>query len=178
MTAGTVMHRSKQPLTLWFYAAYLVSTLTPGVSALQFQKQFGIKRYETAFQMLHKLRAALVAPERERLRGLVEVDDGYVGGKEPGHPGRGTESKATIIVAVEVRWWLDTSGRKAPGGHEGHHAEEHQEGEAGCTPDGKKGVWRRRAGRVRMAVLPDLKAAAKAAGVEPPPPPSGDDADA
>ena len=153
------MHRSKQPLTLWFYAAYLVSTLTPGVSALQFQKQFGIKRYETAFQMLHKLRAALVAPERERLRGLVEVDDGYVGGKEPGHPGRGTESKATIIVAVEVRWWLDTSGRKAPGGHEGYHAEEHQEGEAGCTPDGKKGVWRRRAGRVRMAVLPDLKAA-------------------
>jgi transposase-like protein len=158
LTAGTVMHRSRQPLTLWFYAAYLVSTLTPGVSALQFQKQLGIKRYETAFQMLHKLRAALVAPDRERLHGLVEVDDGYVGGEEPGRPGRGVKDKAVIIVAVEVRWWLDTSGKKAPGRHEGHHAEEHVEGEAGVTPDGKAGVWRRRAGRVRMSVLPDLKA--------------------
>lgn len=158
LTAGTVMHKSKQPLTLWFYAAYLVSTLTPGISALQFQRQLGIGRYETAFQMLHKLRAALVAPARERLRGLVEVDDGYVGGPEEGRHGREVETKAIIIVAVEVRWWLDTSGRKARSGHEGHHAEEHQEGDEGFDADGTRGVWRRRAGRVRMAVLPDLKA--------------------
>lgn len=69
VTAGTTLHRSKQPLTTWFHAAWLVSTLTPGISAVQFQRQLGIKRYETAFQLLHKLRSALVAPDREPLSG-------------------------------------------------------------------------------------------------------------
>src|SRR5262245_5806748 len=59
-TAGTVLHRSKMPLQLWFYAAWLVATQTPGMSAVQFQRQVGLKNYETAFQMLHKLRAAMV----------------------------------------------------------------------------------------------------------------------
>jgi hypothetical protein len=54
------MHRTRQSLPIWFWAAYLVTTQTPGMSALQFQKQLGIKRYETAFLMLHKLRAAMV----------------------------------------------------------------------------------------------------------------------
>ena len=67
MTAGTVMHGSKQPLLLWFHAAFLDATLTPGISALQFQKQLGITRYETAWNMLHKLRAAFVNPDREPL---------------------------------------------------------------------------------------------------------------
>lgn len=88
LKAGTVMHRSRQHLTTWFYAAYLMSTLTPGISALQFQKQLGIKRYETAFNMLHKLRSALVAPEREKLKGEVEVDECYIGGPEKEKPGR------------------------------------------------------------------------------------------
>jgi transposase InsO family protein len=51
-------------LPIWFWAAYLVTTQTPGMSALQFQKQLGIKRYETAFLMLHKLRAAMVRADR------------------------------------------------------------------------------------------------------------------
>jgi hypothetical protein len=76
LTAGTVMHRTRQPLSIWFWAAYLVTTQTPGMSALQFQRQLGIKRYETAFQMLHKLRAAMVRPERDRIGAEwpVEVD--------------------------------------------------------------------------------------------------------
>ena len=48
LTAGTLMHRSRQPLRLWFTAAFLVSTLTPGISATQLQRQLGIRRYETA----------------------------------------------------------------------------------------------------------------------------------
>jgi len=68
LTAGTGLHRSKLPLTLWFHAAYLVATLTPGISALQFQKQLGISRYETAFQLLHKLRSVLAAPTANRCR--------------------------------------------------------------------------------------------------------------
>ena len=63
LTAGTIMQKTQQPLQVWFWAAYLVASQTPGMSALQFQKQLGIKRYETAFQMLHKLRAAMVRPE-------------------------------------------------------------------------------------------------------------------
>ena len=60
LTAGTIMHRSKQPLCSWFWASFLVTSLTPGMSAVQFKKMLGIKRYETAFQMLHKLRAVYI----------------------------------------------------------------------------------------------------------------------
>ena len=97
-TAGTVMHRSKMPLKLWFHAAYLVSTLTPGISATQFQRQMGLSNYETAFTMLHKLRSAMVRQGRDKLSGLVEVDETYIGGPEPGKPGRGAAGK--VIV-----WW-------------------------------------------------------------------------
>ncbi len=113
LKAGTVMHRSRQHLTTWFYAAYLMSTLTPGISALQFQKQLGIKRYETAFNMLHKLRSALVAPEREKLKGEVEVDECYIGGPEKEKPGRSKGKKSLVVVSVEIVRWIDTSGRKA-----------------------------------------------------------------
>ena len=57
----------RTPLSVWFWGAYLVTTQTPGQSALQFQRQLGLKRYETAFQMLHKLRAGLVRPERDTI---------------------------------------------------------------------------------------------------------------
>ncbi len=88
LTAGTRLHGSRQPLSTWLYAAYLVSTLTPGISALQLQRQLGLSRYETAFQMLHKIRSVLVAPGRERLRGQVEVDETFIGGKDPDRDGR------------------------------------------------------------------------------------------
>ena len=60
LTAGTIMQNSRVSLRTWFWGAFLVTSLTPGISALQFQKMLGIKRYETAFNMLHKLRAAMV----------------------------------------------------------------------------------------------------------------------
>src|SRR5210317_179258 len=90
LTAGTIMHRSQQPLPVWFWAAYLVTTQTPGLSALQFQRQLGIKRYETAFLMLHKLRSAMIRPGRDRIgaKWPVEVDETYVGGATQGE-GRG-----------------------------------------------------------------------------------------
>jgi len=107
LTAGTVMHRSKQPLQSWFWAAYLVTTHTPGMSAVQFQRQLGIGRYETAWNLLHKLRAAMVRPQRERIGGnrddwRIEVDEGYVGGRTRGE-GRGVTHKELVAVAVEVR---------------------------------------------------------------------------
>lgn len=103
LTAGTVMHRTRVPLTQWFRAAYLMTTLTPGISAVQLQRQLGLGSYRTAWTMLHKLRRATVNPDRERLRGKVEVDDAYVGGKEEDVVGRQVETKTPVAVAVEVR---------------------------------------------------------------------------
>jgi hypothetical protein len=64
----------------------------PGFSALQLQRQLGLARYETAWTMLQKLRRAMVRPERDRLSGMVELDETYLGGVEEdlaaGHPSR------------------------------------------------------------------------------------------
>jgi len=76
------MHKTHLPLTLWFWAAYLVATHGPGISALQLQRQLGISRYETAWTILHKLRRSMVAPAREPLTGEVEVDEGFLGGRD------------------------------------------------------------------------------------------------
>lgn len=103
VTAGTALHRSKQKAWDWLYAVFLVSTLTPGISALQFQRQLGLKRYETAFQFLHKLRAALVDPDRERLRGEVEVDESFIGGVAT-RTGFQAD-KAPVVSAIEVVRW-------------------------------------------------------------------------
>lgn len=75
VTAGTIMHRSQQPLVRWFLAAYLVATSSSGLSARQLQARLGLKRYETAWAMLRRLREAMAVPERDRLTGTVEVDE-------------------------------------------------------------------------------------------------------
>ncbi len=104
VTAGTVMHGTRQPLRLWFWAAYLVATHHPGISAVQLQRQLGIRRHETAWMLLHKLRVAMVAPEREPLKREVEVDEFFLGGYEEGLQGGRQRGKKTLVgVAVEVR---------------------------------------------------------------------------
>jgi transposase-like protein len=105
VTAGTVLHRTRVPLRLWFSAAYLVTTHTPGFSAVQLQRQLGLGRYETAWTMLQKLRRAMVRPERDRLSGLVEVDETDLGGVEAGRRGgrQRDSDKAIVVGAVEVR---------------------------------------------------------------------------
>ena len=105
LTAGTVLHKTHTALHLWFWAAYLVTTGTPGISARQLQRQLGLTRYETAWTMLHKLRRTMVNPERTLLTGEVEVDECEVGGREIGRRGGGNlTAKATqVVVALEVR---------------------------------------------------------------------------
>ena len=94
------------PLSTWFWAAYLVASQTKGMSAVQLQRQLGLSRYETAFGILHKLRAAMVRPDRDRIGGregeYVEVDECYVGGLTRGE-GRGVQHKTLVAAAVEVR---------------------------------------------------------------------------
>ena len=66
------------------------------------QRVLGLKSYKTAWSWLHKLRRAMVRPDRDRLLGVVEVDEMYVGGVEKGVHGRKTEKKAIVACAVEV----------------------------------------------------------------------------
>ena len=75
VTAGTVMHRTHLPLSVWFWAAWLVATHSNGMSAKQLQSELAIASYETAWLLSMKLRAAMVAPERTPLSGLVEADE-------------------------------------------------------------------------------------------------------
>src|SRR5713101_3618697 len=79
LTAGTILHNTKTPLTVWFWAAYLAVTDKRGISALLLQRQLGLSRYETAWMLLHKLRRAMVNAVREPLHGDVEIDDTWVG---------------------------------------------------------------------------------------------------
>lgn len=103
ITAGTVMHRSHTPIRVWMWAAWLMVTSKRGVSALELQRQLGLKTYVTAHLMLHKLRASMLDPDRTKLRGTVEVDESYIGGPEEGTPGRGAQTKTLIAGAVECR---------------------------------------------------------------------------
>ena len=104
VTAGTVMHNTQTPLRLWFWAAYLVATHHPGISAVQLQRQLGLGRHETAWMLLHKLRRGMVAPEREPLKREVEVDEFFLGGyQERLRGGRARGKKTLCGVAVEVR---------------------------------------------------------------------------
>jgi hypothetical protein len=138
LTVGTVMERTHSALTTWFWGAYLVSTSTPGISAVQFQRQLGLSRYETAFQILHKLRAGMVRPDRDMIGGNlarkdhVEIDECYIGGETRGK-GKGVhaDEKTLVIGAVEVRQRPPKKGDK---------------------PERRGGRY---AGRLRLEVVPD-----------------------
>ena len=84
LTSGTVLHNTRTPLTVWFWAAYLMTTHKRGVSAVLLQRQLGLSRY------VHKLRRAMVNAAREPLHGEVEVDDSWIGGQQAGLRGRAT----------------------------------------------------------------------------------------
>lgn len=104
VTAGTVFHGTKMPLRIWFWAIFFVARHKNGISAKQLQRDTGIGCYETAWTMLHKLRSALRHRPEHRLRGDVEVDESYVGGREPGRRGgRQAGTKTIVGVAVEQR---------------------------------------------------------------------------
>lgn len=107
VTAGTVMHGSKLPMTVWFWAAYLMATHSNGISALQLQKQLDLGSYRTAWMVCAKLRRAMVAPGRDPLSGLVEVDETNLPCRSRNEPlggggGRSHQGKILIAGAIEV----------------------------------------------------------------------------
>jgi transposase-like protein/ribosomal protein L37AE/L43A len=103
VTAGTIFERTRKPLALWFRAIWLVTSQKGGVSAKGVQRVLGFGSYETAWTWLHKLRRAMVRPGRERLSGLVEVDETLLGAPEKGVLGRETQRKAKLVVAAEAK---------------------------------------------------------------------------
>lgn len=100
--AGTIFQDSKLPLSVWFRAIWHVASQKNGVSALGLQRVLGFGNYKTAWAMLHKLRRAMVRPGRDRLSGVVEVDEAYWGAEESGVRGRQSVRKALIIVAAQA----------------------------------------------------------------------------
>lgn len=101
VTAGTVFGNSRVSISTWFQAVWLVVSQKNGMSALGLSRALGIKRQKTAWHLLKRIRTAMVRTGRERLSGLVEVDEVFLGVVKPGKRGRGALGKVLILVAVE-----------------------------------------------------------------------------
>ena len=114
VTAGTILHASKLPLTVWFWAADLMATHSNGISALQLQKQLGIGSYRSAWLLAHKLRASMVEPERNPLSGLVDIDEAsrpFRTKDDPptGGQGRSHDGKMLIVGAADLGHFVETA---------------------------------------------------------------------
>src|SRR3954453_5402681 len=102
LLAGTIFEQTKTGLAKWFLAIYLVTSSKGGIAATELQRQLGLGSYQTAWPWLHKLRKAMVRPDREPLAGRVEADETHVGGRRPGTRGRGAAGKTLVGGAVEA----------------------------------------------------------------------------
>ena len=107
VTAGTILHDSKLPLTTWFLAAFLIATHSNGLSARQLQSLLGLGSYRTAWMLAGKLRRAMVDPQRAPLSGLIEADDSTLPLRTTDDPptgggGRSLDGKMAIAGAVEI----------------------------------------------------------------------------
>ena len=101
VTAGTLFEGTHKPLRLWFLAIWYVVNQKNGVSALGLHKALGLGSYHTAWEWLQKLRKAMVRPGRDRLHGIVEMDETLIGGIHEGRLGRSDPRKAQVLVAAE-----------------------------------------------------------------------------
>lgn len=107
VTAGTIFDKTRTPLRVWLAAAWYVTNQKQGVSALGLQRALGLKSYQTAWTMLHRLRRAMVRLGREPLHGRVEVDETYIAITDRESPrsaaGRKSSTTKTLVaVAVEI----------------------------------------------------------------------------
>ncbi len=100
VTAGTIFHQIRTPLSTWFAAIWFITSQKNGMSAQSLQRVLGFGSYETAWAWLQKLRRAMVRPERELLSGVVELDEVFIGNESRGRVG-GVKDHTAAMVAVE-----------------------------------------------------------------------------
>ena len=101
VTAGTIFQDTRKPWKLWFRAIWHVVSQKNGASAANVQQILGLRSYQTAWTWLHKIRRAMVRPDRDKLHGFVEVDETFVGGEDP-KGGTWIEQKALVVIAAEA----------------------------------------------------------------------------
>ncbi|WP_444814928.1 IS1595 family transposase [Variovorax brevis] len=105
VTAGTIFDKTRTPLRVWLAAAWYVTNQKQGVSALGLQRVLGLGSYQTAWTMLHRFRSAMIRPGREKLKGVVEVDETYMAltdRETPASRGKSNTSKLLVAIAVEL----------------------------------------------------------------------------
>lgn len=103
VTAGTIFHRPRMSLTVWFTACWLFATTKNGLSALALQRTMQIGSYQSAWAMLHRFRSVLSQSGRAPLAGTVEVDETFIGRHEPGLTGGRARGKKVLVgIAIEV----------------------------------------------------------------------------
>lgn len=103
LLAGTILTKTKVPLSKWFLALYLLTQTKTNLAALELMRHLGVA-YNTAWRMKHKLMEVMIGGESDtKLQGSVQIDDAYLGGElNGGKLGRGSENKIPIIVAVST----------------------------------------------------------------------------
>ena len=102
LTAGTIFHATKLPLTSWFLAMWLITTAKNGISSVKLGRRLGIKQ-TNAWAMKQKIMAVMAGREdKRRLDGRVEMDDVYLGGHRPGKRGRAAAGQQLSVAAVST----------------------------------------------------------------------------
>ena len=125
LLAGTLFEQTKTALARWFLAIYLVTSSKGGIAAAELQRQLGFGSYQTAWSWLHKLRKAMVRPDREPSAGRVEADEtlyltavsGRSRGMRPGQPERDVRPR---VCDVDGALGLATAPLPRSDGIEGH----------------------------------------------------------
>jgi len=102
VTSGTIFHDTHLPLSKWFLTVYMMIESKKGMSAKQIERSMGIGSYRTAWFLCHRIRGAMRDAYPFPLRGIVEVDETYVGGKTKGM-GRGYRGNKTAVVGAVQR---------------------------------------------------------------------------
>src|ERR1051325_5603346 len=102
LTAGTIFHATKLPLTTWFLAMWLIATAKNGISSVELGRRLGTKQTH-AWSLRQKLMHVMAERDgKKRLDGRVEMDDAYLGGHRPGERGRGAAGKQPLVAAVST----------------------------------------------------------------------------
>jgi transposase-like protein len=102
-TSGTIFHDTRLPILTWFLAVELVMDAKKGMSAVQIQRHLGIRSYQTAWHMIHRIREAMDMKDDSPMSGVVEIDETYIGGTAKRRGARKVRAPKDMVVAMRER---------------------------------------------------------------------------